>query len=177
MSLNWLSFKCKTCIIQHTHVHSVIRNNQKVEAMQVPTDGWMDKENVVLAYNGIVNIAYVSPSVVSDSVWPYGCGPPGSSVNGDSPGKNIGAVVIPFSRGSSRPKDKTQVSSIAGRFFTVWAIRKVNGILFSLKGTEILTHATTRVTFKDIMPDKINHSHTYTKILGDSIYMRYLEQS
>ena len=29
-----------------------------------------------------------------------------------------------FSRGSSRPRDRTQVSCIAGRFFTVWATRE-----------------------------------------------------
>ena len=33
-------------------------------------------------------------------------------------------VAFPFSRGSSRPKDRTQVSCIAGRFFTSWATRK-----------------------------------------------------
>ena len=33
-------------------------------------------------------------------------------------------VAILFSRGSSRPKDRTQVSSITGGFFTVWATRK-----------------------------------------------------
>ena len=32
-------------------------------------------------------------------------------------------VALPFSRGSSQPKDWTQVSHIAGRFFTVWATR------------------------------------------------------
>ena len=30
-------------------------------------------------------------------------------------------VVFPFSRGSSQPRDQTQVSYIAGRFFTSWA--------------------------------------------------------
>ena len=30
-------------------------------------------------------------------------------------------VTFPFSRGSSQPKDQTQASHIAGRFFTVWA--------------------------------------------------------
>ena len=34
-------------------------------------------------------------------------------------------VAFPFSRGSSQPKDKTQVSRIAGRFFTSWATREV----------------------------------------------------
>ena len=33
-------------------------------------------------------------------------------------------VAIPFSRGSSEPRDLTQVSHIAGRFFTSWATRE-----------------------------------------------------
>ena len=33
-------------------------------------------------------------------------------------------VAFPFSRGSSQPRDHTQVSHIAGRFFTNWAIRE-----------------------------------------------------
>ena len=42
-------------------------------------------------------------------------------------------VALPFSRGSSQPRDQTQVSCIAGRFFTVWATREALMILdFSL---------------------------------------------
>ena len=37
----------------------------------------------------------------------------------DSAGKNTGVVAIPFSRGSSPPRDRTWVSRIAGRCFTV----------------------------------------------------------
>ena len=33
-------------------------------------------------------------------------------------------VALPFSRGSSQPRDWTQVSHIAGRFFTSWATRE-----------------------------------------------------
>ena len=33
-------------------------------------------------------------------------------------------VAIPFSRGSSQPRDRTQISHIAGEFFTSWAIRE-----------------------------------------------------
>ena len=33
-------------------------------------------------------------------------------------------VAFPFSRGSSQPRDRTQVSCIAGRFFTSWATRR-----------------------------------------------------
>ena len=32
-------------------------------------------------------------------------------------------IAVPFSRGSSWPSNRTRVSSIAGRFFTVWASR------------------------------------------------------
>ena len=33
-------------------------------------------------------------------------------------------VTVPFSRGSSQPRDRIHVSHIAGRFFTSWAIRE-----------------------------------------------------
>ena len=33
-------------------------------------------------------------------------------------------VAFPFSRGSSQPRDWTQVSCIAGGFFTSWATRE-----------------------------------------------------
>ena len=38
----------------------------------------------------------------------------------------LGRVAIPFSRGSSWPRDRTRVSSIAGGFFTNWAIREAH---------------------------------------------------
>ena len=50
---------------------------------------------------------------------PQDCSPPGFSARGDFPGKNTGEVVMPSSRGSSLPKERTQVSHIAGRFFTI----------------------------------------------------------
>ena len=34
-------------------------------------------------------------------------------------------ITYPFSRVSSQPRDRTQVSHIAGRFFTSWATREV----------------------------------------------------
>ena len=33
-------------------------------------------------------------------------------------------VAFPFSRGSSQPRDPTQISCIAGGFFTSWATRE-----------------------------------------------------
>ena len=55
---------------------------------------------------------------------PVDCSPPGSSVHGILKARILEWVVISFSRGSSQPRDQTQVSYIAGRFFTIWAMRK-----------------------------------------------------
>ena len=38
-------------------------------------------------------------------------------------------VAVPFSRGSSQPTEQTQVSHIAGGFFTIWAPREAHNIL------------------------------------------------
>ena len=52
---------------------------------------------------------------------PMGCKLPGSSVHGILQARILERIAIPFSRGSSGPRDFTRVSCIAGRFFTVWA--------------------------------------------------------
>ena len=49
------------------------------------------------------------------------CSLPGSSIHGILQARILGWVAISFSRGSSRPRDRTQVSHIAGRRFTLWA--------------------------------------------------------
>ena len=41
-------------------------------------------------------------------------------------------VAFPFSRGSSQPRDGTQVSCIAGRFFTNWAKGKIDLLLYKI---------------------------------------------
>ena len=52
---------------------------------------------------------------------PMDCSPPGSSVHGILQARVLEWVAMSFSRGSSRPRDQTQVSCLAGRFFTDWA--------------------------------------------------------
>ena len=53
-------------------------------------------------------------------------------------------VVFPFSRGASQPRDQTQVSYVAGRFFTCWATR------------EALTHTATH--------NSLSESHRNIKV-------------
>ena len=49
---------------------------------------------------------------------PMDCSLPGSSVHETSQVRILEWAAIPFSRGSSQPRDQTQVSCLAGRFFT-----------------------------------------------------------
>ena len=56
---------------------------------------------------------------------PTDCSLPGSSVHGILQAKILEQVAIPFSRDPSWPRDGTQVSYIAGKFFTVWTTREV----------------------------------------------------
>ena len=55
---------------------------------------------------------------------PVDCSPPSSSVHGILQARVLEWVAISFSRGSSRPRDRTQVSRIAGRCFNLWATRE-----------------------------------------------------
>ena len=52
---------------------------------------------------------------------------PGSSVHGILQARILEWVAFPFSRGSCQPRDWTQVSCIAGRFFTIRATREAQG--------------------------------------------------
>ena len=48
-------------------------------------------------------------------------------------------VACPFSRGSYQPRDQTQVSCIAGRFFTNWAIKAMTNLDSILKKSKDIT--------------------------------------
>ena len=52
---------------------------------------------------------------------PMDCSPAGSSVHGIFQAWILEWVAISFSRGSSRPRDRTQVSRTVDRRFAVWA--------------------------------------------------------
>ena len=55
---------------------------------------------------------------------PMDCSPPGSSTHGIFQARVLEWVAIAFSRGSSQPRDQTQLSCITGRRFTIWATRE-----------------------------------------------------
>ena len=58
---------------------------------------------------------------------------PDSSVHGILQARTLEWVAIPFFSRSSQPSDRTQVSWIAGRFFTLWAIGEAHGSIYTLE--------------------------------------------
>ena len=52
------------------------------------------------------------------------CSLPGTTVHRISEARMLELVAFPFCRGTSQPRDRTWVSFIAGRFFTLWATRE-----------------------------------------------------
>ena len=64
---------------------------------------------------------YESCLVVSDSLQPHGL------IHGILQARILEWVAFPFSRGSSQPRDRTQVSRIAGGFFTFRATKEAQG--------------------------------------------------
>ena len=52
------------------------------------------------------------------------CNPMDYTVHGILQARILEWVAFPFSKGSSQPRDGTQVSLIAGGFFTSWATRE-----------------------------------------------------
>ena len=78
-----------------------------------------EKENPQEAHCNPDLVAYresesKSRSVMSDSF----CDPMDYAVHGILQARTLESVAYPFSRRSSQPRDRTQVSRIAGRFFT-----------------------------------------------------------
>ena len=69
----------------------------------------------------------LSRSVMSDSLWPMDCSPPGSSVHGILQARILEWVATPSSRGCSWPRDQIPVSYVpcfGSRFFTTSAVWK-----------------------------------------------------
>ena len=73
------------------------------------------------------------------------CDPKDYTVHGVFQARVLEWVAFPFSRGSSQPRDWTQVSCIAGRFFTSWATREALNMLtcFTMWDLSSLTRAGT----------------------------------
>ena len=88
--------------------------------------GWLEK-SLCVCMSVYLYISMKVKVLVTQScltLWDMDCSSPGNSVHGILQARTLEWIASPFSRGSSRPRVKTQVSRIAGRFFAVWATRE-----------------------------------------------------
>ena len=71
-------------------------------------------------------IIYISEQwiVKVTQLCPVLCNPMDYTVPGILQARILEWVAFPFSRGSSQPRDRIQVSSMAGGFFTSWTTRE-----------------------------------------------------
>ena len=80
----------------------------------------------------LINIwlCVVSRLVLSDSLWPVDSSPPGSSLSMEFCRQEYWSLLpLPTLRGSSQPRNETQVSCVAGEFFyIIWATRETLNI-------------------------------------------------
>ena len=60
---------------------------------------------------------------------PMYCSLPGSSLHGILQARVLEWIAISFSKGSSRPRDRTRVSRVPGRCFNLWATREAPSFL------------------------------------------------
>ena len=90
---------------------------------------WKYPCSILINVKKKVKLTYDVESQNSNYSDPMNSSPPGSSVHGIFQARVLEWVAVPFSRGSSQPRDWTQVSRIAGRFFTVWATREAQNRL------------------------------------------------
>ena len=112
---------CSVLVFLVFHIHS--HSSQIIfPCLQWVTSVWLSKFSLYLL---VMTCGMVCRSVMPASLWPHGLySSPSSSVYGILQARIPEWVAMPFSRGSSQPRDRTWVSCIAGRFFTVWATSK-----------------------------------------------------
>ena len=99
---------------------------------------FLEKLHGVSKYKNLFNkpthtyllIMYVFMCLVSQScstlLDPMHCSPPDSSVHGILQAKILEWATMPSSRWYSQTRDGTQVSRVAGGFFTIWATREAH---------------------------------------------------
>ena len=79
-------------------------------------------------------------------------------------------VAFPFSRGSFQPGDRTQVSRVAGEFFTSWATREARVYKYlQLKCLWINVEGKLKISFCYILFSCLMESFLFQSCVNDSI--------
>ena len=113
----WNSPSKNTGVGCHSLLHGILwaqgSNSGLLHCRQIIV--WIPREN-----ESEIEVAQMCPTLCD----PVDCSLPGSSIHGILQARVLEWVAISFSRGSSRARDQTQVSRIAGRHFNLWATRE-----------------------------------------------------
>ena len=108
---------------------------------------------------------------------PMDCSLPGSSIHGILQARVLEWVAISFSRGSSWPRDRTQVSCIAGRRFTLWATREARRWVQKRSSHSVEYYIAMirkkTLTCNNMNIKNIKKSDTKYYILYDCIYVKF----
>ena len=104
----------------HTHTHACMLCMLSHVWLSVAHQGPLSMEFSRQEYWKWSEVAQLCPTLC-DIV---DCSPPSSSIHGILQARTLEWVAISFSRGSSWPRDWTQVSRIASRCFNFWATRE-----------------------------------------------------
>ena len=110
--------KSWTRLSTHTHIHSTrpIKPFKYVKRQNIRRFWWI--------WSPVTSSNSVEWSESESQSCPTLCDPLYYTVHGILQAKILEWVAVPFSRGSSQLRDRTQVSHIAGQFFTNWATRE-----------------------------------------------------
>jgi len=98
-------------------------NIQRSEEWQLPTFIIRNRKWAEIEHDTFlkVKVKVLVPQLCLTLCDPMDCSPPGFSVHGILQARTLEWVAMYFSRGSFQPRDRTWVSYIVGRFFTIWA--------------------------------------------------------
>ena len=122
MDHEW-SFHCTTSVFSYFFVsfpyHTALIILSAVWLFK-PITSSQDKHRPCCA----VVLCLVTQWTLSNSLWPHGPQPTSFLCPQDSQGKNTGVSCHALLKGIFPPKDRTPVSHIAGRLFTIWATRE-----------------------------------------------------
>ena len=106
------------CTVLHSHSHSPVCKDSSFSTFSLHLSSFY----FFIFWQCVWLVAQSCPTLCN----PMECSPPGSSVHGILQARILEGVVMSSSRGSSQPRDWTQVSCTADRFFTIWATILMN---------------------------------------------------
>ena len=158
--------RIKFCVLHHYTVQKLsLMRNSLWNAYQTPSHRWnTDSMLLIIIFNNSNPCSLItftaasfplkecwgSPSVDSPVLSvaqsgptlcdPMDYSPTGSSVHGILQARMLEWIAMPFSRGSSQPRDRTWVSCIAGRLFTIWVTGKTFASIWGIVGTWLCRH-------------------------------------